>query len=42
MASGTEIDSKGRGHVNKSTLDSPFPHSPDEMTAENRGAGLAS
>lgn len=38
MASGTETDSKGRGHVNKSALDSPFPHSPDEVKAENRGA----
>lgn len=38
MASGTETESKGRGHVNKSTLNSPFPHSPDELKAENRGA----
>lgn len=38
MASGTETDSKGRGHVNKSALDSPFPHSPDEVKAENREA----
>lgn len=38
MASVTETDSKGRGHVNKSALDSPFPHSPDEVKAENREA----
>lgn len=36
MASGTETESKRRGHVNKSTLSS-FPHSPDEVKAENRG-----